>query len=312
MNYYERHLGDYAKDAGHLSMMEHGAYGLLLDRYYTTEQPIPAEQAHRICRARTRDEKAAVDAVLAEFFTLAGGAYTNKRADQEIAKFQESAPEREAKQQNARERQQRARDRRKQLFDELRSHGVVPEYDATTGELQALLLRATSQRVTPPVTRDDTATQPQTPVTKHQEQNPPTPDGVAPPAISAVVSPLKAKDLESEGVERQHAADWLQLRKAKRLPLTLTAWADTKAEGAKAGLTPAQTVARAVANNWAGFKAAWADPQGALPANRPTAEPEWVTKQRDFAQILTGRKRSAPSPATDFVEVIDDTARLLG
>jgi uncharacterized protein YdaU (DUF1376 family) len=33
VNYYERHLGDYAKDAGHLSMLEHGAYSLLLDRY---------------------------------------------------------------------------------------------------------------------------------------------------------------------------------------------------------------------------------------------------------------------------------------
>ena len=69
--------------------------------------------------------------------------------------------------------------------------------------------------------------------------------------------PLKAKDLEAEGVERQAAADWLQLRKAKRLPLTPTAWADTKAEGTKAGLTPPQTVATAVANNWAGFKASW-------------------------------------------------------
>ena len=31
MNYYERHLGDYARDAGHLSMLEHGAYALLLN-----------------------------------------------------------------------------------------------------------------------------------------------------------------------------------------------------------------------------------------------------------------------------------------
>jgi hypothetical protein len=52
--------------------------------------------------------------------------------------------------------------------------------------------------------------------------------------------------------------------------------------------------------------------QGVMPAPRQPAEPEWVTKQRDFAQILTGRKRSAPPPATDFVEVIDDTSRLLG
>ncbi len=30
MNYYERHLGDYAKDTAHLTMIEHGAYTLLL------------------------------------------------------------------------------------------------------------------------------------------------------------------------------------------------------------------------------------------------------------------------------------------
>jgi uncharacterized protein YdaU (DUF1376 family) len=88
VNYYERHLGDYAKDAGHLSMLEHGAYSLLLDRYYTTEQPIPQGQAYRICRARTRDERAAVDTVLAEFFVLIDGAWTNGRADREITKMQ--------------------------------------------------------------------------------------------------------------------------------------------------------------------------------------------------------------------------------
>ena len=61
MNYYERHLGDYAKDTGHLSMLEHGAYTLLLDRYYSTEEGIPADQVHRIARARTKEEKDAVD-----------------------------------------------------------------------------------------------------------------------------------------------------------------------------------------------------------------------------------------------------------
>ena len=88
MNYYEHHLGDYAKDTAHLSMLEHGAYRLLLDRYYGTEAGIPADQAHRVARARSRDEKAAVDAVLGEFFTLAGGVWINKRADEEISKAQ--------------------------------------------------------------------------------------------------------------------------------------------------------------------------------------------------------------------------------
>lgn len=86
MNYYERHLGDYAKDTAHLTMLEHGAYCLLLDRYYATEQGIPADQAHRVARARSREEKAAVDAVLQEFFTLDDGVWRNGRADEEIAK----------------------------------------------------------------------------------------------------------------------------------------------------------------------------------------------------------------------------------
>lgn len=91
---------------------------------------------------------------------------------------------------------------------------------------------------------------------------------VAAPTAPPPAPPLKAKDLEAEGVDRQMAADWLALRKAKRLPLTATAWADTKAEGVKAGMTPPQTVAAAVANNWAGFKAAWLlrDAGGKLPA----------------------------------------------
>ena len=88
MNYYERHLGDYAKDTAHLTMIEHGAYSLLLDRYYGTEQGIPADQAHRVARARTREEKQAVDAVLGEFFTLVDGVWINQRAEEEIVKAQ--------------------------------------------------------------------------------------------------------------------------------------------------------------------------------------------------------------------------------
>jgi hypothetical protein len=82
--------------------------------------------------------------------------------------------------------------------------------------------------------------------------------------------PLKAKDLQAQGIDPQHAADWLTLRKAKRLPLTPTAWADTVAEGQKAGLSPAQTVAKAVRNNWAGFKASWLE-NGAKPTTGPSA-----------------------------------------
>ncbi len=88
MNYYEHHLGDYAKDTAHLSMLEHGAYRLLLDRYYSTEEGIPAAQAHRVARARSKEERDAVDTVLEEFFVLRDDVWVNGRAEEEIAKAQ--------------------------------------------------------------------------------------------------------------------------------------------------------------------------------------------------------------------------------
>lgn len=86
MNYYERHLGDYARDTAHLSLLEHGVYTLLLDRYYATEAGIPDAQKYRLARARSEDERAAVDAVLAEFFALADGVWTQGRVEGEIEK----------------------------------------------------------------------------------------------------------------------------------------------------------------------------------------------------------------------------------
>lgn len=86
MNYYEHHLGDYAKDTGHLSMLEHGAYRLLLDRYYSTEEGIPEDQAYRLARARSEEERRAVDVVLDEFFKLEDGMWINGRAEEEIAR----------------------------------------------------------------------------------------------------------------------------------------------------------------------------------------------------------------------------------
>lgn len=67
-------------------MLEHGAYTLLLDRYYATERPIAHDDAYRVCRARSKEERAAVDSVLGEFFLLTEGLLHNKRADEEIGR----------------------------------------------------------------------------------------------------------------------------------------------------------------------------------------------------------------------------------
>lgn len=84
MNYYKRHIGDYAKKAGHLSLVEHGIYTLLLDAYYDREQAPTKPEAIRQSRARTPDELLALDAVLGDFFTLVNGRYVQSRAEQEF------------------------------------------------------------------------------------------------------------------------------------------------------------------------------------------------------------------------------------
>ena len=88
MNYYKRHIGDYMKDASHLSLLEHGVYMRLLDVYYTRECAIPVDQAARLISARTKEEKAALEVVTCEFFTVVDGAYTQTRCDSEIAAMQ--------------------------------------------------------------------------------------------------------------------------------------------------------------------------------------------------------------------------------
>lgn len=84
MNYYNRHIGDYARDTAHLSLLEHGVYTVLLDRYYATEQPIPVSSAAKISRVRSPKEREALQVILDEFFVLDGDVYRNNRADEEI------------------------------------------------------------------------------------------------------------------------------------------------------------------------------------------------------------------------------------
>jgi len=97
VNYYERHIGDYIRDTSHLSLLEHGAYTRLLDIYYARESGIPDDQAERLVCARTEEERAAVRAVLKEFFTLDGKVWRHARCDAEIAAHHEYIAEQSRK-----------------------------------------------------------------------------------------------------------------------------------------------------------------------------------------------------------------------
>lgn len=86
MNYFKHHIGDYDADTAHLTWLEDMAYTRLMRLYYRREQPIPEEinQACRLVRATSKQEREAVALVLEEFFTLADDGWHNKRCDEEI------------------------------------------------------------------------------------------------------------------------------------------------------------------------------------------------------------------------------------
>lgn len=94
--WYAHKIAKYERKTAHLSMLQHGAYRLLLDHYYRTAAPLPAklEQVHRICRAVAEEEQQAVSAVLNEFFVLKQGGWHNETADEELEKMAELSKKR--------------------------------------------------------------------------------------------------------------------------------------------------------------------------------------------------------------------------
>jgi hypothetical protein len=96
-----------------------------------------------------------------------------------------------------------------------------------------------------------------------------------PARVRAAAAQLVSVDaLVADGVNRQHAEDWLAVRKRKTAPLTPTAWEQTKAEAAKARIPVGEAVRIAASESWAGFKASWLTSarnaaNGAVPAKNP-------------------------------------------
>ena len=93
MNFYKHYIGDYQRDTGHLSLTEHGAYRLMLDAFYATGKPLPAEKRalYRLVRAESRQDRLAVDSVAAQFWQAANGGLVNRRACVEIARAEKQA-----------------------------------------------------------------------------------------------------------------------------------------------------------------------------------------------------------------------------
>jgi len=104
MHYYKRNIGDYHKKAGRLTMLQHGAYTLLMDSCYDREEFPTLDMAIDWLWASTDAEVDAVKFVLNKFFTIESDVYTQNRIKEDLDKYHENsktnkriAMEREAK-----------------------------------------------------------------------------------------------------------------------------------------------------------------------------------------------------------------------
>lgn len=98
MHYYQFNIGDYRKDTGHLSNLEHGIYRQLIDWYYLDESPIPLETQSVMRRLRLASESdtSALQSVLSDFFERQEDGFHHPRCDAEIEAYhKKSAKNRE-------------------------------------------------------------------------------------------------------------------------------------------------------------------------------------------------------------------------
>lgn len=89
--WYPFYARDYRDKTADLTFLQDCAYRRLMDHYYITEKPLPAnaELLHRICRAFDDAERASIDFVLARYFIKDRGVYRHDRIDEELQKAQE-------------------------------------------------------------------------------------------------------------------------------------------------------------------------------------------------------------------------------
>lgn len=98
---------------------------------------------------------------------------------------------------------------------------------------------------------------------------------------------LKVDDLVADGLDEQTASDWLQVRKAKKAPLTATAWNAVKREAALAGISVNDAVRIATESGWQGFKAEWI--LARQPARGAQGKAAMQAADQQWLDELTGR-----------------------
>ncbi|SDV49086.1 YdaU family protein [Chitinasiproducens palmae] len=274
MNYYPHHIGDYLAATAHLTMVEDGAYRRLMDLYYTHEQALPADVTRvcRLARAMTADERAAVQTILEEFFTLENSGWTHKRCEEEIKKAQAAAD-------RARENGRKGGRPRAQIDPKMCPNEADDEPTANPRQTQPVL-RGLAELIMSD-SRAEAPNPKPNPITQEPRRG----------SARDVARFEPQAHLESLNVEPDVARDWLKLRTSMKAPPSATAIRGIHAEARKAGLSLNNALLTCCQRGWKGFEASWlAREARASPSRDPRNRQEALEiRNRDVARRAAER-----------------------
>lgn len=253
MNYYQFHIGDYRSATMHLSNEEDLAYRRLLDMYYDTEQPIPLDTQQVSRRLRLGSE--VIEIVLNDFFVRTENGWEHKRCASEIAKMQEKS-------------------------ERSRKNG------AKGGIRKALNIK----KINPTETQQEPKANPE--LTQGLATQYPIPNTQYPKEEKEKIikkeKVAKAETKRPPDVEETVWNDFLQMRKAKRAPVTETAIKGIEREAVKADLTLAQALEICCLRGWQGFKAEWLTARDLTSRRgiRDAGPPQQTFRERDLRREM--------------------------
>lgn len=216
MHSYQHNIKTFNNATMHLTHVERSLYRCLIELYYDTEQPLPANDFDRLARrvlARSEDEKAALKFVLDEFFELTGDVYTHDYCDDVIEEYKRVQTSK------ARAGKASAEARRKKAEERKRQRRVANEQKGTDVQ-QVLNTCSTGVRNHKPETIN------------HKPNNKPLtpPAGDTPDETDPTVKPESKKPGRYKFTSQHHeTAVWMSnpvVQRFKNPSINLDEWAD--------------------------------------------------------------------------------------
>ena len=240
MFYYKKNIGDYYKKTGRLSMLEHGAYTLLIDSCYDRERFPTLDDALDWTWSRSEVEIEAVKFVLSKFFTLDGEIYVQQRIKDELDAYHAMS---ERNSEIAKDREEKRKERKRN------EHGACTSGEPNVNE--------------PPPNQE--------PRTKNQEPRTIIKD------IGEQDKPVRFmfnKELVNLGCDKDLVTEYMAHRKAKKASNSKIAFDGLIREQQKSGLDLNAVMRICIERGWRGFEADWLKSQNTYQQKQDNRPPD--------------------------------------